>query len=229
MSDINELEEMAAEPLLPELEESITDGPLGPMIANEFCHSVVFLPGLANRQYEQNKKSAYDSLAKGDWEGWVFRHERPYRTNALLHLIHHGHTSLLDRLFCKTARQTWMDCENICQHLEDWEWIFKNTDGNLWMDEEERVTLNALSDRIKVYRGVCNDLGVSWSLSFEVAKFFANRQMNESTGIVRVGWVHRRDVFAYLSTRGEKELIVLDPDKVHLSKGIVVGLPDNTN
>jgi len=67
---------------------------------------------------------------------------------------------------------------------------------------------------IRVYRGdVFHDapLGFAWSLDEEVAKKFAkgaSMRTHFDNGIVRSGLVHRKDVLAYITGRGEHEVIV---------------------
>ena len=71
---------------------------------------------------------------------------------------------------------------------------------------------------IRVYRGQDEDapLGIAWSRDMAVAKKFAHgagtRQANRQ-GAVLKGYVARTDVLAYLTGRGEQEVVV-DPDAV---------------
>ena len=147
----------------------------------------------------------------------MFAHERPYRTGALFEAIDEGLVDgYFDPAFARLAREVWTDCENIPQHLDDWQNVFNLTNGHDWMDNAERETLATMSDRFKIWRGECNDLGVSWSLSKRVAEFFANRKLNDANGVVRGAYVHKKDVFAFLDNRGEQEIIVLDPKAPHV-------------
>lgn len=210
-------------PLLPELQACVTTVLIGggdvELIAHKFCHQLFFLPGAANRLFEWNRKRAETAIADKDANGFVWAHERPYRTEALLRTIDLGLVQgYFDPVFCRLARDVWVDCENIPQHLDDWRNIFNRTQRfwYYWMDEAERNELGSMSTRFKVWRGECNDLGVSWSLSKRTAEFFANRKLNGANGVVRGGYVHRENVFAYIDTRGEREIIVLDPKDVHV-------------
>jgi len=55
--------------------------------------------------------------------------------------------------------------------------------------------------------------GFSWTLDEEKARWFAARSSMETPLLAR-GTVSRRDVFAYLSGRGEQEIVCL-PENVH--------------
>ena len=72
-----------------------------------------------------------------------------------------------------------------------------------------------------VYRGQDeNDpMGIAWTLDIEIARKFARgagMRVSDYQGTVMIGKVARRDVLAYLTKRGEQELII-DPRNV---KGI---------
>jgi hypothetical protein len=92
--------------------------------------------------------------------------------------------------------------------------VFKGTNGQDWMRPEELAEFKALPKVIKIHRGECNDGAVSWSRSLDIARFFAARGVNQSTGMVTSGYVDKADVFAYLTGRGEQEIIVTDRSKV---------------
>lgn len=72
--------------------------------------------------------------------------------------------------------------------------------------------------RLTIYRGQDLDapLGIAWSLSQRIAQKFAmgaaTRQANRD-GVILKGTVERIDVLAFLTDRGEQEVIV-DPDTV---------------
>lgn len=74
-----------------------------------------------------------------------------------------------------------------------------------------------------VYRGNTEksttlDKAYSWTLSREVAYFFATRF--NSVGIIYVGKVHKDKIRAYINSRSEKEVLVL-PEDVILNEGAI--------
>ena len=108
------------------------------------------------------------------------------------------------------ARDLWIECENISQYLEYWmEYFDQSTDGFLWMNRKDKEGYRRLPDTVTIYRGNCDDGGISWSTKKDVAEFFANRGMNGSTGVVLSATVKKRDIYAYFHTP-EREVVVLD-------------------
>jgi hypothetical protein len=102
--------------------------------------------------------------------------------------------------------------------LRFWRATFKSTKGADWMTTDERAEFAALPDVVKIHRGECDDGAVSWSRSLDIARFFAARGINKSTGLVVSGYVNKADVFAYLTGRGEQEIIVTDRTKVRSTR-----------
>lgn len=109
------------------------------------------------------------------------------------------------------------------------EYGFANLDKNLLIDIfskrdrsdawRERITaLKASVDgnTITIYRGVgekSQELGMSWTLSLDIARFFAHRFGGR--GRVIQGTVHIDDVLDYLESRDEQEILVF-PENVCL-------------
>lgn len=94
------------------------------------------------------------------------------------------------------------------------------------MSDEERATLAALPDPVKVYRGVAHAErvdGLSWTLDRERALMFAHRAASPEYAAFRAGVPHsddcqpllatgevaRDDVLAYLDERQEQEIVSL--------------------
>ena len=66
---------------------------------------------------------------------------------------------------------------------------------------------------VLIYRGVGSEdykYDMSWTLSFERAKWFAER-FGSNTQIVYKAFVQKQDILAYFADRGEDEVVV-DPD-----------------
>lgn len=92
--------------------------------------------------------------------------------------------------------------------------LFRKADRSFLMEIEDRKVWNSLPDKVIVYRGV-NGQGrvksLSWSLSEEKARWFANRW--HGNGKVYTATIAKADIFAYFSNRGEDE-VVLDCNKL---------------
>lgn len=85
--------------------------------------------------------------------------------------------------------------------------------------EEKSITANKLknfSDIIPVYRGLGSkslDEGYSYTLDFDVARFFAYRFSNKDDSVrIMEGYVKKSDVIEYIDDRGEAEIIALPSD-----------------
>jgi hypothetical protein len=127
------------------------------------------------------------------------------------------------------ARSVWMDCENIPQTLSLWKMVFllsrherlyettsqSNVQppllGEGWMTAEDLAAYAELPQTLTVYRGECNDGGISWTTDRKVAKFFAHRNINESTGRVLKRKIQKNAIFAYFTSRSESEVLLIEP------------------
>jgi len=182
----------------------------GIMLGNPIVHELFPIPGYCNVRYRIMQDQCRDAWREGKWETWVWLHERPYRTQSLWNLIQGGKLGLEEAQTGLLASSVWRDCENIPQTKYMWWDLFHTMDGDLWMEDEDRNILAELPEEFTVWRGVCEDLGYSWTLSEKTAEFFANRPLNEATGEVISRTVHKDEVFAYLGGRSEEEILIVD-------------------
>lgn len=88
------------------------------------------------------------------------------------------------------------------------------------MDEAERRIFDNLPEEVTIYRGVQSKKhkrGLSWTLSYEKAEWFANRYSNENP-IVYKTVVPKKHILCYIDRRNEEEIIVnpqiLKEDKI---------------
>jgi hypothetical protein len=162
-----------------------------------------------NERYETQRVEAARMLKNRDWEGYIFRHERPYRFQALKRCLDRG---LRDDELRRgeVVRLVWLDSENIRQHLKQWR--------NVWGDEkptqEELAVLATMPEPLRVFRGVGQRRGlsgISWTLSPERAQYFATRFSDN--GFVASGVVVKDSIRAYLTERNEAEVVVF-PEQV---------------
>jgi len=89
--------------------------------------------------------------------------------------------------------------------------MFRTADPSVLMTEEELEIYRNLSDTVTVYRGVTGKAadashGLSWSLQYETAQWFAKRFGDR--GCVYEAQIEKEHIHAYFSGRNESEVIV---------------------
>lgn len=88
---------------------------------------------------------------------------------------------------------------------------FRKANKRLLMTEEDYAVYESLQPEIVVYRGVGvgrNPKGLSWTMSFENAKWFAGRFNNDiKKGYVQKATVRKENILAYFNTRNEDEIV----------------------
>ena len=91
--------------------------------------------------------------------------------------------------------------------------MFKNANKKILMSEDEFNFYSNFDNEIKIYRGVSSTNkkhinGMSWTLSKQVARKFADRYF--SKGYVFEAEVDKKDILAFFSSMNETEIVV-DP------------------
>lgn len=177
---------------------------------------------LVNQLYRYKLENLEHCKSIQDWTNYAFIHERPYRLESLVNAEMEGHVEDFKEWWKALAR-VWVDSENIWQNHDDWEYIFgmaeEDKNSKHFMTPDERKAFKALPEEFEVYRGYHvhksavtnekynNQKGFSWTLSREKAEWFAKRfQRNE--GRVDVMKVNKSEVFAYMGSRNEEEVIL---------------------
>lgn len=89
--------------------------------------------------------------------------------------------------------------------------MFKDADPDVLMDEDERKELDAMDTPVTVYRGVTSYnadhvRAMSWTLDYEVAKWFAHRYGEDGT--VYQAQIDKEHILALFNGRNESEIIV---------------------
>ena len=121
-------------------------------------------------------------------------------------------------------RDIWIDAGFPSEDQTLWLELFcaQRTDRHLLMPEEERAALAGLSEDLVIYGGVNGPdvglAGMSWTLSRDVAVWFA-RRFNSNDPIVGIGRCRKSRVLALFTGRGEDE-IVIDPQGVTVGRRI---------
>lgn len=210
---------LAKETLDPELAACVVEGPMGPMVKHPLVFDVTgtALPGIPNRILRQKKIMLADYEAEKKWHSWIFTHERAYRADALLNVIHNHGEEISDRQYWELVSSVWTDSENIYQNAMEWAILLGSDRGEreAMMNEDELAIYRALPDPITVYRGAIeylNDEGLSWTTNRERAHWFARRfaSLRDGDAIVLTGTVAKKDALAYFDERNESEILVVE-------------------
>lgn len=201
-----------AEELHPDLEAYYEDtNP--PCIRHPLVYSMFHAPMLnksCNERLRQKCEALAEAHEAGNWLGYVFLHERPYRLAALLAIA----DDMDDEAWWTMVACVWTDSENIRQCQDDWDSVLRSDrpGRERMMDDEDREALADMADEIGVYQGCTTDRddGWSWTIDQDRAEWFARRfaLLEGSTPFMRHGRVNKSDVLAYLTNRNEDEIIV---------------------
>lgn len=217
--DLLDLMHMATEPLVEELDAYVEDnGPMGmPMLRHPLVYQVPFLnSGMANKTLRLKREALDKAVREGDFHSAVFLHERPYRTMALIHYaVGTNEFGVPFRLggcnpeIRALAAEVWKDSENLEDHEDEWR-VMLGTPGLILCDDAEGYA--RLPEWVEVYRGDIDDAGMSWSMSRDVADWFAKRF--DGNAPLLKGRVHKTRITGYLFGRGEQEILVNDDANV---------------
>lgn len=162
-----------------------------------------------NRSYLFKIEQIKLSLKNKEWHRYIFWHERPYRLMAFRQVVKY----LSDVEYWKLLREIWVDSENIWQNKKDWKRYLnsKRENKSSFMKGCELNYLKELPDEFLIYRGYTkglNSRGCSYTLDKEKAIWFSKR-FNAENGKIKIRKVRKEDVFAYVNSRDEKEIIIL--------------------
>lgn len=216
------------EPLDPELEEWKDEtGFFGECVKHPLVFSVPYVEQyntMVNQQLHAKKRLLEEYIAKENWSGAVFLHERPYRFEVFYDMVQGGGriwerdaVYFSDADYWHILSECWTDTENMWQ-VEDYvrELVEYGPNGRWehFMSDGEREFLHALPDRFLVYRGHqdMNQQGVSWTLSYWKACWFAQRFEHKGKARVSFAWCPKNSVIGYLDGRNEYEIAVLPED-----------------
>ena len=166
---------------------------------------------LINESVRRKSIYARELWNAGRWSSWVFLHERGYRPGALQSLLYEEVMEPGDSDFADLVLDVWTDTENIPQCLDLWEEVWDGVCGAQCMSEEDATEFDKLPEELQLWRGVCDDGGWSWTLSESVARFFADRGLNGSTGEVVGRTVRKDQIMWYTNQRGEQEVFLFTP------------------
>jgi hypothetical protein len=172
----------------------------------------------------EREKSATAALVSGDIWSYLQRHEKPYRPEVLTNLVADGYFDDKPEEYWALVGQVWVNID-LPEDSPAWaEMLDVPLEGShAMMCENDRALLKAMPDVIRVWRGVEGEdedyaraaatSGHSWSTSAEIAARFAKgfaRSAGEAW--VASALVPKTDVVAYLTDRGEAEIILRPHD-----------------
>lgn len=199
------------EALLPELGAYLETVPgLGQVLRSPLVYAVPYAPELAawlNDSYLAKTGMIDQAISRRNWDRAIHLHERPYRLQAFCELADH----MSDEEYWSLAASVYVGTENADELYVTWREVVQVARGGRehFMLPDERVAFQRLPDVITVYRGCSGSeiRDLSWTLSRDVAEWFANRF--GAGGYVLAGTVAKHDALGYLTRRGEEEIAIL--------------------
>jgi hypothetical protein len=205
-------------------------------------HSLAIIPCYSARQNEminrmvQAKRERLSRYERDrDWSGWVFTHERPWRTDALIEVCKRFDVETSE--YWALVSHVHVDSENLAEddNTSRWRDIWQgepctgkrfgsaSENRTSLMTDSERSRFSELPEKLVIYRGSIEDPrreeipDLCWSLSEKVARWFANRfQKQGEDRYLVTGEVDRSRVLAFFDRRSEEEVVVL-PESVDIS------------
>jgi hypothetical protein len=213
-------------PLHPHLADHVEEvAELGPMLKHPLVFWTMYHEDFnddINKVYKSKLKKIKQCYKSKNWSQFILLHERPYRLDAFLGICR----DLSNKDYWSLLLSTWLDTEFPTINKEVWLQLFtRKTPGKRKvMSSKERRVLRDLPDKdIDIYRGYGDEQhkdGISWTLSYEKASWFATRFYKEAP-IVAEGICDKKDIIAYLNDREEEE-IVIDPESVNVLRAQTV-------
>jgi hypothetical protein len=198
--------------LVPYLEDD-REGGLDAILRHPLVYAVPYLSVFNanyNGQLTMKRQQLIVARRERNWDQFIWLHERPYRLTAFAEVV----DEMTDHEYWSTLANVWIDSDNIRQNQATWERLWRSDRGNdhLLMDLDERETLAAMPDVIRVWQGhtTARDDGWSWTTERETAVWFARRFALLEGGVAAVSeaTVPKETVLAYFARRGEHEVIV---------------------
>lgn len=183
---------------------------------------------------DHKRDAARDDLNSGNWDGFVFTHERPYRMQALQDVVEEKADELDTPRgsvrFWKLAADVWVDSE-ASEDDPSWTELMNSPVPNRRAmtspKDRRRLAQTARQGLLTVFRGVQAASregalqgalgGWSWTLSRDLAAWFANRWIEQNRidapdlkPYVVAAQAPADLIAAYLTGRSEEEVLI-DP------------------
>jgi len=133
---------------------------------------------------------------------------------------------MLPKDYWSLLKEVWIDAEFPGVNQEIWIQLFtrKYTNRRKMMNGKERRVLATLPKTdIDIFRGYYGEQyqeGISWTISYETAQWFAKRFAGDDATkepLVAEAVCNKKDVLAYFNERDESEIIV-DPSTITIRR-----------
>ena len=206
-------------PLLPELQAYYNEDNGFPCIQHPLVYSMLHTPTMnawANDALQRKREIIAERKEAGEHTDILTLYERPYRINAFMDM----QDGLTDREYWESLGWIYTDSENLHQNRDEWRELLNSDrpDRLYIMGAEDRTALALMKNPIRVYRGkaIQDGDGFSWTTNLKKARWFANRNAelrSQSTHVI-TGTIRRKHVIAYLTNRGESEIVAM-PERVY--------------
>ena len=141
---------------------------------------------------------------------------KPYRIFFLFLIKDYLEINKFSELLKECYTETEYPNKDVNVSVEQIKNMFATANTDFLMDKDEKIFFNSFEDTITIYRGFSSKKyynALSWTIDINVAKFFATRFAN-TNGCIYQATIKKSDIFAYIDSRNEKEVIV-DYDKLY--------------
>jgi hypothetical protein len=198
----------------PRLKQALQKSVFGLELRHPYVYQVPFYcADRANASLHETSSRVEECVAGRRWGSAVILIQRPYRMIKVAEWLGMD-GGMSDHELRDILPFLWMDTE-FPHQFEDLPHSFFQRTGYV-SDTETR-----LQGLLTVYRGCTqSDLGLSWTLDFERAKWFASRFADDmdSRYIFRAQ-IHADEIWGYFEDRNEKEVVVNPACLRHLERG----------
>lgn len=203
---------------------------VGQCLRHPFVYQVPYfgMADMANYMLETKNRMYADAIAEHKFMTAIMCYERPYRLNGFVDLM----DDMSDQEYWENLSFIWTDTENAWENIDQWKDLFNQEIPNKHyiMSSKELDFLKKLPYELTIYRGCSyyNEFGISWTLDFDKAVWFATRfEKKQDQQLVRsVGpdhdriWIYGNDrkviskqitkdqISAVFLERGEQEVIL---------------------
>ena len=208
---VKQLETAGMDNLHPALTGWIDETDFGTMVKHPFVYTFLGPEGLlvdnANQFYAQKRAFRRRYLDEGNWNGYLYSHERPWRMHALEKLWRRKRITV--EQLRELLASMWIDTEAPQSNQAEPLHLFR--EAGFTTDDPQGWAKLAKQKAMVLYRGVDYSFeltmdGPSWTRSKKTAEFFAYRFGKQGDVFKYVA--KPDEALAWMSGRGETEVIL---------------------